>query len=702
MAIISYSIDQGVGMCGKARNMLFSGLAGRYFDKWVAWVCLPVVLIFWDVGITYLIAPKAAGSGVPQIKTCLRGVYLKEWLTFRVLFAKWMGVTATLGSGVPLGREGPLIQMSSIVVTKLSNYLSSFKSVYLNENKKIELIGAAYAVGVACTFNAPIGGVLFSVEISAAYFAVRNYWRGFFGAVWGATVYRLLYVWIDGVDTIRVVFPANFVNDFPYDPLELISFAILGLVCGAAGCFYVAMFRSFKAFVKNSTRLQWLNKLNRFIYPFFVILIISTVTWPPGIGQFMASDINGKQQLVDLFSNFTWTTENHTVEQQEVLRHWTTHWSGIFTSLVVFMCYQFLGSILAATMPIPCGTFIPNFRAGAALGRIGGELMHLWFPRGVRYGLKATKIMPGVYATVGAAAWSGAVTHTLSTSVIMFEMTSQFSHVIPVLIANLVANGVARFFTPSIYDAVIQAANLPYLPHILPGDSGIYQTFVEDFMIKDVKFVFLGMTYEELKDVLKENKKIKLFPLVDNKQNMILLGSVARSELIELMERQIGFVRRLQVVKKLDKPEEDTSGKSDPEDMRQRIFNKYNLKKMVISQKKKEMIRAKLRVVRICDLPIEEQQAWENEQLKHQVDFISCQLDPAPFQIMERTSLIKIHSIFSMMYLSVAYVTSVGKLVGVVGGQELRKAIADVKSGALPPKDADSIKDENAPLLKGG
>lgn len=68
------------------------------------------------------------------------------------------------------------------------------------------------------------------MEITTAYYAVRNYWRGFFAAVWGATTYRLLLVWIDGVDTIKVVFPTSFFVDFPYDPYELISFAILGYV----------------------------------------------------------------------------------------------------------------------------------------------------------------------------------------------------------------------------------------------------------------------------------------------------------------------------------------------------------------------------------------------------------------------------------------------------------------------------------------
>ncbi|ERL90831.1 hypothetical protein D910_08176, partial [Dendroctonus ponderosae] len=705
VAIISYSIDQGAAMCGKARAMLFSELADRYFAKWVAWVSIPVVLILWDVGITSLIAPKAVGSGVPQIKTCLRGIYLKEYLTFRVLIAKWMGIMATLGSGLPLGKEGPLIQMSSILVTKMGKYFSSFKSVYLNENKKLELIGAAYAVGVACTFNAPIGGcagfhlllpvnaervqMKSSVEISTAYYAVRNYWRGFFAAVWGATVYRLLYVWIDGTDTIRVVFPTKFITDFPYDPLELIS---------------------------------------RFVYPFFIILIISTVTWPPGIGQFIASDLIPKDQVVQLFSDFTWTQANHTLEQQEVLKHWTTRWTGIYANLVLFIFYQvrnvlltkpqnailnfvrqltryatteyehtfigchtvlinivfkFVASILAASMPIPCGTFIPNFRSGAALGRIGGELMATWFPQGVRYKGKITKILPGAYATVGAVAWSGAVTHTLSTSVIMFEMTSQISHVIPVLISNLIANGIARFFTPSVYDLAIQAGNLPFLPDLLPSSSAIYQIYVEDFMVHDVKFVYLGMTYEELKNILKSNKQIRVFPLVDNARNMILLGSVARNELIELIERQIGFGRRMEVIKHKD----DTN-------------NEKNIADELLEEKLPE-----LRVIRICDLPKEEQDAWEQNQLSEEIDLGSSQIDPAPFQLVEKTSLLKVHSLFSMMHLNTAYVTAIGKLIGVVGVKELRKAIEDANNGQLPVVEngiTEGKREETFALLKKG
>lgn len=89
-------------------------------------------------------------------------------------------------------------------------------------------------------------------------------------------------------------------------------------------------------------------------------------------------------------------------------------------------------------------------------------------------------------------------------------------------------------------------------------------------------------------------------------------------------------------------------------------------------------------MIRICDLPKEEQDAWEHKQLSEEVDLGSCQIDPAPFQLVEKTSLLKVHSLFSMMHLNTAYVTAIGKLIGVVGVKELRKAIEDANNGLLP------------------
>lgn len=84
---------------------------------------------------------------------------------------------------------------------------------------------------------------------------------------------------------------------------------------------------------------------------------------------------------------------------------------------------------------------------------------------------------------------------------------------------------------------------------------------------------------------------------------------------------------------------------------------------------------------RVCDMSPEDQRKWEEEQMQLPVDFPICHIDPSPFQLVEKTSLLKVHSLFSMVGVNLAYVTAIGKLVGVVGLKELRKAIEDANSG---------------------
>src|SRR5690348_16560409 len=82
----------------------------------------------------------------------LRGVVLKEYLTFKTLVAKMVGLTFTLGSGLPLGKEGPFVHIASIVATLLSKLITSFKGIYENESRTGEMLAAAAAIGVASTF----------------------------------------------------------------------------------------------------------------------------------------------------------------------------------------------------------------------------------------------------------------------------------------------------------------------------------------------------------------------------------------------------------------------------------------------------------------------------------------------------------------------------------------------------------------------
>lgn len=73
-------------------------------------------------------------------------------------------------------------------------------------------------------------------------------------------------------------------------------------------------------------------------------------------------------------------------------------------------------------------------------------------------------------------------------------------------------------------------------------------------------------------------------------------------------------------------------------------------------------------------MSLEEQRAWEREELQKPIDFYSANIhiDPSPFQLVEQTSLLKVHTLFTMLGINHAYVTNVGRLVGVVALKEVR------------------------------
>ncbi|KAK7572172.1 hypothetical protein V9T40_014644 [Parthenolecanium corni] len=781
MAILSFFVDYGISFINEGRLWLYKDLSMNPIAQFTAWVFLPVCLIIFSAGFVHIVAPQSIGSGIPEMKTILRGVALKEYLTFRTLVAKVVGLTATLGSGLPLGKEGPFVHISSITATLLSKLISSFKGIYENESRNTEMLAAACAVGVASSFGAPIGGVLFSIEVTTVYFAVRNYWRGFFSSVCGATVFRLLAVWFNKADTVKAFFPTYFTMEYPFDPQELLVFAIMGVVCGFLGAFYVWAHRQYVLIMRQNKKLNNFLQKNRFLYPGLVTLIALTISFPLGLGQFCGSNLTTDEQFSDLFSNFTWTKDKFTIKEAEMVGHWATRNSNVFVSLFGYFLFYFVFSIISSTIPVPSGSFIPVFKIGAALGRIVGELLHIQFPNGFKHGKYIYPVVPGGYATVAAAAFAGSVTHSISVSVITFEMTGQITHIIPMMIAVLIANAIAALLQPSLYDSIILIKKLPYLPDLLPSNSSIYTVYVEDFMLRDVKFIWRNMSYKDLKTMLKENKRIRCFPFVEDPESMILLGSVPRIELIKQIEDHVGRERRVQVVAKWQKEaqerleelerkrrqdtnrrpsrfevvpapdmlrlkqhsssdllaekQQNSSFDRQPKKSILKKTNSFNLRSFpnlvnplatpystvtgaesrirmafeAIFHKSAKLPDAnpdlEMNVPTVCEKPSpspttfkkvqlprervidmspEDQREWEEVEMKQCVNFDKCHIDPAPFQLVERTSLLKVHSIFSLVGVNLAYVTAIGRLVGVVGLKELRKAIEDSNAGTLP------------------
>uniref|UniRef100_H2SSN0 Chloride channel protein 2 n=1 Tax=Takifugu rubripes TaxID=31033 RepID=H2SSN0_TAKRU len=105
MALVSWVMDYAIAFCQEAQKWMYAGLDSNLLLQYLAWVTYPVVLITFSAGFTQILAPQAVGSGIPEMKTILRGVVVKEYLTFKTFVAKVIGLTCALGSGMPLGKE---------------------------------------------------------------------------------------------------------------------------------------------------------------------------------------------------------------------------------------------------------------------------------------------------------------------------------------------------------------------------------------------------------------------------------------------------------------------------------------------------------------------------------------------------------------------------------------------------------------------
>uniref|UniRef100_A0A4W4DT19 Chloride channel protein 2 n=1 Tax=Electrophorus electricus TaxID=8005 RepID=A0A4W4DT19_ELEEL len=712
MALVSWVMDFCIALCLQAQKWMYGGLDSNLVLQYLAWVTYPVVLISFSAGFTHIVAPQAAGSGIPEMKTILRGVVLKEYLTLKTFVAKVIGLTCALGSGMPLGKEGPFVHIASLCAALLSKFMSLFGGIYENESRNIEMLAAACAVGVGCCFAAPIGGVLFSIEVTSTFFAVRNYWRGFFAATFSAFIFRVLAVWNRDEETITALFKTRFRLDFPFDLQELPAFAVIGIASGFGGALFVYLNRLIVQFIRKQKAINKFLMKKRLLYPALVTLLISTLTFPPGFGQFMAGQLTQKESLVTLLDNRTWAKQG-IAEEFEYIGHaaaWKHPQANVFVTLVVFIVMKFWMSALATTIPVPCGAFMPVFVIGAAFGRLVGESMAAWFPEGIHSDGVVYSIVPGGYAVVGAAALSGAVTHTVSTAVIVFELTGQISHILPIMIAVILANAVAQSLQPSIYDSIIRIKKLPYLPELGWGHHEKYNIRVEDIMVRDVRYITLNCTYRDLHDVLL-TERLKTLALVESTESMILLGSIERAQLQTLLSQQLGRPRRLEYLRQQAQnerkhmsvakfqallclcvctcvifqisteessfsPTRTVSSKPlKPALKRHSVVERGPEIPSSIALKSLFCAHPESAAAEVGEVSLMSIAEWEEQQLDEQVNFNNCKIDPAPFQLVERTSLHKTHTIFSLLGLDHAYVTSIGRLIGVVSLRELRKAI---------------------------
>merc|ERR1712166_619658 len=473
------------------------------------WVGVGMFLLTFAWSFTQLVSVEAIGSGIPRMKAILSGAPIGGTLGFTCLVAKVIGLTCTAATGLPIGKEGPFVHIGSCIAHLLSK-IPAFSRIARHESLMIQALAAGVAVGVSATFGAPIGGVLFAIEVTRIYFLVSSYWVSFFACCCGAFFYQIGKAWtsFEHMLSKTALLRTDFGIDSTYHNYEIILFIMVGVIMGFLAALWVTWHAKFVRFWRGKvSRTSYHGMLRDFCLMIVVGITVGAISFPQLIGYYMSMD-----EIRVTNSIF-----GPAIREDE---GW--HNPSIFVTLSWVFIWKFLCSMIAITLPIPCGMFMPLFAAGGVLGRLIGECVYLFNPT----------VQPGAYALVGAAALAGSVTRTISSAVIVFEGTGELRHIIPVLMAVLVGNAVANLFALSIYDSISNIDGLSQLAYLRKKKS--YTKTALQVMNPDVESITRCCQIGDIDSILVKSK-LPMFPVIESAENPVIIGSVERQLLGEFV-----------------------------------------------------------------------------------------------------------------------------------------------------------------------
>ncbi|XP_032427384.1 chloride channel K [Xiphophorus hellerii] len=538
-AVLSFLMDFSVAKLLQAHLWLYAKLEGHVLLQFLCWTLYPACISAFASTFSHNICPFSTGSGIPEVRTILSGIELPHYLSLTHMFTKFLGLICTLaaGSTVFLGKVGPFVHLS----TMLGAYLD--RLCRLTEGKKkeagTEMMVVAAAVGVASCFGAPISGVLFSVEVMSSHFAVRHYCPCFFSAACGALTFHLLSMWSSDGETLQALFKTNFPTASPFFPLETLLFALLGLLCGAVSCCYLFCHRRILKFTKTNRVFSTMLTTEKGLYSGLVVFFLASLTFPHSAGQYLASKCTTKQLLTSLLDSRQWSSQSHNASVRLELGtlDWGSSGAPIFLPLAFFLLMKMWMLVLACTLPLPAGYFMPVFVYGATLGRLFGEgVAYITAGRDI-LGQRWTSVNPGGYALAGAAAYSGAVTHTLSPALLAMELTGQFTHAVPALLSTLLANALARSRNlPSFYDGLSISKKLPHLPSLKKACPQLPSAPLGQVLGVNSVQLQKAAGPAEVQSAVSNSSEARI-PVVDTHESQVFLGSVLRSELLLFLHR---------------------------------------------------------------------------------------------------------------------------------------------------------------------
>ena len=337
-------------------------------------------------GFTYLFARDARGAGVAPVLAAVEtdNGRMNPWL----IITKPIASALTIGSGGSAGKEGPVVQIGAAIGSTIANTLH-----LSDENVKL-MLAAGAAGGIAATFNAPIAGVFFALEVILRRFNTRN----FSVVVLASVIATTTAVFLRGEDPTVAIQPHELENAVVEIPL----YAVLG---GLAGVLSVAFMRS----------VYWTeDRFNQ--APLHPLLL-------PAVGGFLVGAVG----LID----------RDVLGLSELALGDALSGEGAIRAIFLVLALKVIATSLTVGSGGSGGVFGPSLLIGAMLGAAFGGIVNEVLP--------GQTTSSGAYATVGMAALTAGTARSPITAVlIIFELTRDYEIILPVMTAVVTATLVSQ------------------------------------------------------------------------------------------------------------------------------------------------------------------------------------------------------------------------------------------------------------------
>ncbi|MBC1221596.1 chloride channel protein [Nostoc sp. UCD121] len=442
-----------------------------------AWLVLPViglVLGFLAGWMVDRLAPEAAGSGIPQVKASLANVPVN--LSWRVAGVKLLSAIIAIGSGMTLGRQGPTVQVGAGLAAGMSRWVPT------SPDHRRQMIAAGAGAGLAAAFNAPIAGVLFIVEELLQDLSGLTLGTAIIASFIGGVISRLL-----GGGSLDLNLQLT-QSSSQFSIPEIPFFVLLGILAGLLGAlFNSGLIFSIKFYRKLHISLPLRVALAGFISGVVVAML------PPSF-----RDNTGlRESLI--------TGGAHP------------------TVAAIAFTAQFILTLIAFGSGAPGGLFAPSLIMGSCLGHIIG-VTELYLT-GVG--------SPTTYALAGMGGFFSAVSKVPITAiVIVFEMTTDFNLVLPLMIVSVAAYLVADKVVPgSLYEKLLELKGIALTKQV-PMEGALTKLTAKDVMQERVETLDAEMSLEEAMQSFARSHH-RGFPVVEDSK---LVGIVTQSDLLKIRE----------------------------------------------------------------------------------------------------------------------------------------------------------------------